>query len=1016
MRTPHLFAAALLCAVGATTTTGDASAQWQPVPANDARPAGSPSPATPSPVFVEPPVAPPSAVDPSDPLPDPRLQESMATARRRHVEGTAEPLVAVEVLTVFVNHVAFAVDSLGGSVTGSVPGAVVQAMVPVDSVRDLALSDGVQLVRAPRLVNRRPGDPEAGFGPTSGQQVAQIGADQWHDAGITGTDVKVGIVDYFRMDLWNTAEHGPVPSVGNGRMFCLDSFDVGLCSGASINGANGDIHGVAVAEIVKDVAPGADLYIATVATLSDLGAAIDWLAGNGVHIMTRSLGAAYDGPGDGTGPLAATVDYAASKGLTWFNSGGNDADHGYLRINVPTSLGPGGYVDFNDNNDVAGNSSTDQLLRLDGDANGCFLMDGVRWSNDWYLPAYQVTDYRVEVWQPVSAAYIGTEHTNPTTSRLMHVDLYPSIAGDQYYVDFNQRIGEPPLEMADEFWCTSTGVSYLKIRRNSSTPVGATPDTMEIAMGSGFTEFGMYDVAGSAAKPVVDSRNPALVSVGALDTATDIAVYSSQGPTNDGRVKPDLVELSCITSTIYTDGFCGTSASSPAAAGVAAMLLGEGLAVPGAPLAALVKHLVADLGTHGPDNTFGWGRSALGTPPDPPPTPGPTRFVALGQPTRIFDSRPESAVNASGDLGPYLPGTILDLDPTGGLVTDPGLRAVVLNITTKNAASAGFVQAYSTLREPAGATSSINISVPAEARPNLVVVEPGELGRFSAYLQAGGHLIVDIVGWFEAVDPVPVAAGRFVSIQPERWLDTGPLGPAPATTTPQAGNASIVEVAPFAGAVPNDGSVAALVVNVTADIAGAGGFLRAEPTGASGLTNSTVNYEPGQAYANTTVVPLGAGGTISVYSSQSARVIVDVVGYITSDTATPGDDGLLINVVSGRNYDSRLPEGSPNPLPAGTERDVPITGFGGPPQAVVPAGAGAVIANLVAVDPLAGGYLLAYPAGGSQPSTSNVNFAGGQTVANAAFLKLGDNGEVTVFGSQQMHVIIDVNGYFTGTT
>ena len=48
----------------------------------------------------------------------------------------------------------------------------------------------------------------------------------------------------------------------------------------------------------------------------------------------------------------------------------------------------------------------------------------------------------------------------------------------------------------------------------------------------------------SSAKPVVDSRSPALVAVGAVDPANGsngIAFYSSQGPTNDGRIKPDVV-------------------------------------------------------------------------------------------------------------------------------------------------------------------------------------------------------------------------------------------------------------------------------------------------------------------------------------------------------------------------------------------------------------------------------------------------------------------------------------------
>ena len=47
----------------------------------------------------------------------------------------------------------------------------------------------------------------------------------------------------------------------------------------------------------------------------------------------------------------------------------------------------------------------------------------------------------------------------------------------------------------------------------------------------------------SATQPISDSANPGVVSVGAIDPwhrAPTLAYYSSQGPTNDGRMKPDI--------------------------------------------------------------------------------------------------------------------------------------------------------------------------------------------------------------------------------------------------------------------------------------------------------------------------------------------------------------------------------------------------------------------------------------------------------------------------------------------
>ena len=160
-----------------------------------------------------------------------------------------------------------------------------------------------------------------------------------------------------------------------------------------INSSQGDRHGVAVAEIVKDMAPDAELFLATTATTAETQAAIDWFALNDVHIITRSLGAPYDGPGDGTGPLDAVVDYATARGITWFNSGGNDAAFGYGRYT--DGVDASGYVDF------LNGPGVDTMLRIDPQSGGV-AFDGIRWANDWNLPPNQVTDYSVEVWPGVS--------------------------------------------------------------------------------------------------------------------------------------------------------------------------------------------------------------------------------------------------------------------------------------------------------------------------------------------------------------------------------------------------------------------------------------------------------------------------------------------------------------------------------------------------------------------------------------------------------------------------------------
>ena len=67
-----------------------------------------------------------------------------------------------------------------------------------------------------------------------------------------------------------------------------------------------------------------------------------------------------------------------------------------------------------------------------------------------------------------------------------------------------------------------------------------------------------------------------ILTVGAVDTARNLAFFSSHGPTADGRLKPEVSALGVQTLTNYKDkveGANGTSFSSPVIAGLAARLV-----------------------------------------------------------------------------------------------------------------------------------------------------------------------------------------------------------------------------------------------------------------------------------------------------------------------------------------------------------------------------------------------------------------------------------------------------------
>ncbi|WP_191738386.1 S8 family peptidase [Chryseobacterium caseinilyticum] len=113
-----------------------------------------------------------------------------------------------------------------------------------------------------------------------------------------------------------------------------------------------------------------------------------------------------------------------------------------------------------------------------------------------------------------------------------------------------------------------------------------------------------------------------VMTVGAVNADNTMSDYSNWGPTDDGRVKPDIVTLgTAINVPKYTGNSnytgvdvssSGTSYAAPAAA-AAGLLLQQyyksiyGTYMKAASLKALMLHTADDAGNPGPDAKFGWG-------------------------------------------------------------------------------------------------------------------------------------------------------------------------------------------------------------------------------------------------------------------------------------------------------------------------------------------------------------------------------------------------------------------------
>ncbi|MCB0967572.1 MAG: hypothetical protein KDB37_12115 [Ilumatobacter sp.] len=149
-----------------------------------------------------------------------------------------------------------------------------------------------------------------------------------------------------------------------------------------------------------------------------------------------------------------------------------------------------------------------------------------------------------------------------------------------------------------------------------------------------------------------------------------------------------------------------------------------------------------------------------------------------------------------------------------------------------------------------------------------------------------------------------------------------------------------------------------------------------------------------------------------------------------------GAGGELHNVDPVRIYDSR-PESTGVAAPAvkgvrqtgsstAVRFDVPLLGDGGigfrpfvdDDQDGFDDDVLAVVANVTVVTPTQAGHATIFPTGTSPGTSSVVNFAPGQTVANSAILRPGTGGQVTVhletpIAAGTAHFLIDVSGWIS---
>ncbi len=426
-------------------------------------------------------------------------------------------------------------------------GNLSRVRVPAEKLRALAESvREISFIRRPR--------PFVALGSRTTEGLLPTGALLLQGAGWRGQGVKVAVIDLGFAQL-SRAKRSKVinPNV------IVDEQDY-TGEGLEV----GTAHGTGVAEIVHAMAPQAWLYLKKVADEIDLANAVEDAIAQGVQIINYSVGVANANFNDGTGIVAEIVDRARAHGILWVNAAGNHAQSHWM----------GTLTDRNYNRWLEFAPGREELL-IQADFPGSIELY-LTW-DDW-----------------------------PRTREDFDLFLYDAqgrlVASSQNY---QTGFEEPTEQIEYVAWTPGTYRARVLARRVSRTNI----------------RLKIFNLSQQAIDPNVpegsiltpaDARGA--LAVGAISVRNwnngPQEPFSSQGPTSDGRIKPDIAGPDGVSSFALTY-FSGTSASAPHVAGAAALLLSQHPDWTADQLQSALEAQAIDMGIPGKDNIYGAGRLDL---------------------------------------------------------------------------------------------------------------------------------------------------------------------------------------------------------------------------------------------------------------------------------------------------------------------------------------------------------------------------------------------------------------------
>lgn len=389
----------------------------------------------------------------------------------------------------------------------------------------------------------------------TGQGVALTGAADMQALGQAGAGVTIGVIDLQFSNYTNAQASGDLPA----NLVITDYTGTGTAGGT---------HGTNVAEIVYDMAPGANLRLAKIASETQLSQAVDDMIAAGAKVIVHSVAWFNAAFYDGTGPLCDIANRAETNGVQWVNAAGNYRTAHYL----------GTFTDANADlrHEFAVNQNYDTFYLGAGGSVGLYL--------NWDAYPSTTIDYDLYLYSgnPDSGGTLVASSTNKQSGKGTAWFPYP-------YESIT-------------YTAASAGTFYVVVRK-------ATSSTSNVRF-SLFTSGPALSVNTTASSLTQPADCPYALGAGAANLSDVPESFSSEGPTTDGRNKPEITGPDGVQTSLTTT-FYGTSASTPHVGGAVALLMSQNPTMTLSQIRWLLTSTSKDLNTVGFDYRTGSGRISL---------------------------------------------------------------------------------------------------------------------------------------------------------------------------------------------------------------------------------------------------------------------------------------------------------------------------------------------------------------------------------------------------------------------